>query len=190
MDAKAHTTRLMTALCGGDRSAADELTGLLYGELRQIAQAQMRRERGDHTLQATAVVHEAYLRLVDQRCLGELGRLEFLALASRTIRRVLVDHAKAAGRIKRGQGRRVTLYESSEFVEGPEIEVLDLEDALEELALLDPRQANMVELRLYGGLSDQEMADVLHVSKSTIEKDWRHARAWLRVRLEGDELAD
>jgi RNA polymerase sigma factor (TIGR02999 family) len=160
------------------------LSEVLYEELRGIARSQMRAQRPDHTLQATAIVHEAYLRLAKQRAVEELGRLEFLGLASEMIRRVLVDHARARARIKRGgSGRRVTLHDSVELVDRGALEVIELEEALVELAELDPRQGRMVSLRLYGGLSDAETAEVLGVSKSTVEKDWRHARAWLRSRL-------
>lgn len=172
-----------TGASGGAR-AADGLSEVLYDELRAIARAQMRAQRRDHTLQATAIVNEAYLRLAQQRRLEHLGRVEFLGLASEVIRRVLVDYARARARIKRGgAGRRVTLHDDVALVDGGAVEVLDLEQALGELSELDPRQGKMVALRLYGGLTDQEASEVLGVSRSTVEKDWRHARAWLRSRL-------
>jgi RNA polymerase sigma factor (TIGR02999 family) len=184
MRPQARSTPAPATASARERGAADRLSDLLYDELRRIARAHMHRQRPDHTLQATAIVHEAYLRLAKQRCTEQLGRLEFLLLASETIRRVLVDHARARARIKRGgAGKRVTLHESVALVDAAAIEVLDLEQALRELAELDGRQAKMIELRLYGGLSDEEAAEVLGVSRSTVEKDWRHARAWLRARL-------
>jgi RNA polymerase sigma factor (TIGR02999 family) len=162
---------------------------LLYEELRRIARSHARKHRRGHTLQATAIVHEAYLKLADQRCVADLGRVEFLALASEAIRRVLADHAKARNRVKRGgQAHRITLHESTALSPESEVELLDFEHALRELTELDPRQARMIELRIYGGLSDEETAQTLGVSKSTVEKDWRHARAWLRARL-ADQLA-
>jgi RNA polymerase sigma factor (TIGR02999 family) len=168
----------------GERRIADELVSVLYDELRVLAAAHMRRERKNHTLQATAVVHEAYVRLIPKRDLPAGSRQEFLALAGQVVRRVLVDHAKAAKADRRGGGERpVTLHGSAAIDAGRSFDVLTVEEALQDLATLEPRHARLVELRFFSGLSNEEIAEVLGVSVSTIEKDWRFVRSWLRTRL-------
>ena len=168
--------------------SAPELTGELHGELRELAAALLRRERRDHTLQPTALVHEAYLRLGER--LGpswreQHGESAFRALAATAMRRILVDHARAHAADKRGGGwLRVELPEAT--VEAPEpVELLALHEALEALAALDPRKARVVELRFFGGLTGDEVAEALGVARSTSEADWFMARAWLRQRLAG-----
>jgi RNA polymerase sigma factor (TIGR02999 family) len=163
----------------------DELLPLVYDELRQLAGAILRQERPGHSLQPTALVNEAYLRLIDATKVEWQGRAQFLALAGRSMRQILVDHARAKGASKRGGDRlRVTLVEESGGARGPqELDVLDVDEALEELAALDARKARVVELRFFAGLEMKEIADVLRVGTTTVEDDWYFARAWLRRRL-------
>lgn len=162
------------------------LTATLHGELRDLAAALLRRERRDHTLQPTALVHEAYLRLGDRfgsRWRADHSESEVRAIAATVMRRILVDHARATGADKRGGGwLRVELPEAT--LEAPEpIELLALHEALEALAVVDARKAKVVELRFFGGLNGDEIADALGVARSTSEADWFFARAWLRKRL-------
>ena len=179
-------TGLLHAWSDGDESALEQLIPLVEGELRRLAGAYMRRERVGHTLQTTALVNEAFMRLVDAKQVRWKDRAHFLGISARLMRRVLVDHARARGYRKRGGGaRRVTFDEA--LVAGPEtsLNVIALDRALEGLALLEPRQAKVVELRFFGGLSVEETADVLHLSTDTIKRDWRLAKAWLARELEG-----
>lgn len=155
---------------------------LVYRDLRRRAGAYFRRERPGHTLQPTALVHEAYLRLVDQRQLAWKNRAQFLALAAQMMRRILVDHARARAAAKRG-GIRVTLVEGLVAGTSPQPDLLDLDEALSELAELDERQAHLVELRFFGGLSIEETARALDVSVATANRDWVTAKAWLFRRL-------
>lgn len=184
---------------GGPRSgalaneAADELCSLVYDELRRQAEILLRRERPGHTLQATALVHEAYLKLVDGSRVDWHGRSHFLAAGAQAMRRLLIDHARGRDRAKRGGSwRRVTLAESWAPNAGPSLgaeELLSLESALDTLAALDARQARIVELRFYGGLTVDEIAQVVGVSQRTVQGDWTHARAWLQREL-GTESPD
>ncbi len=163
---------------------AAKLSELVYAELREIARRHLRGERAGHTLQTTALAHEAYLRLVDDRSAGDAGRARFLALASQAMRRILVDHARRRGAEKRGRGaERVTLAGVPDE-RGGAIDLLALDAALEELARLDERKGRIVELRYFGGLTVPEVAAALGVSAPTVEREWSHARAWLRARLE------
>lgn len=163
---------------------SDEQVARVYDELRALAAAHLRRERPGHTLQATALAHEAYLRLADQRDIGDFDRGRVLALAARMIRRVLVDHARTRDRAKRGGGKRpVTLVDALAMTGGATIDLLDLHAALDRLAALDERQAKVVELRFFGGLSIADTAEVLGVSARTVDSEWRAARAWLRREL-------
>ena len=168
-------------------AAAQELMPLVYDELRRLARGYLRRERQDHTLQATALVHEAYLRLVDQTRLDWRGRSHFFAVGACMMRRLLVDHARGQNRVKRGLGWQRVTFEGIAQVLGlsdltPD-DILTLDTALGRLSRLDPRPAKVVELRFFAGLGVQEVAEVLGVSKRTIEGDWTHARAWLRREL-------
>ena len=187
-DQPSDVTRILTDAVGGDQDAANRLMPLVYDELRILAAKALRRERRDHTLQPTAVVNEAFLRLVDQSHAEYHSRTHFFAVGAQMIRRVLVDHARKHHAAKRGgHERRITLNESMDGGPNRDIDVLALNDALEKLEKLDPRQAKVVELRFFGGLSVEQSADMLDVSPRTIEQDWRMARAWLRRELSEGE---
>jgi RNA polymerase sigma factor (TIGR02999 family) len=179
-------TELLRAWGAGDASASDALVPLVYDELRRQAGHVLRREGEGHTLQATALVHEAWLRLDGQHDARWESRTQFLAVAAQTMRRVLVDHARARHAIKRGAGgTQVTLSEATPAVEAPDqVDILALDDALARLAIIDPRKAKLVELRYFAGLSIPEAADALGVSLATVGREWAVARLWLRRELE------
>ncbi len=188
MPSKEPATRLLRDLgSGDDPSSAEKLLPLVYEELRGLAARYMRHERPDHTLQPTALVHEAYVRLVNDREVEWKGRTHFFAIAARSIRQILVNHALAHQAGKRGgKQRRVLLHEAqSPEKPGQGIDLLALHEALEELAELDERQCRVVELRFFGGLSVEETVEVLGVSPRTVKGAWRIARAWLKERLSG-----
>jgi RNA polymerase sigma factor (TIGR02999 family) len=177
-------TRLLNAWRQGDAAARDRLFVLVYEELRRRAASQLRRERRDHTLRPTALVHEAYLRLIGQDRAQWQGRSQFFAIASEMMRRVLVDHARERKAVKRGGAAiRVALEEDVAATDAREVDLIALDTALDELADLDPRQGRVVELRFFGGLGTAEIADVLDVSRATVDRDWRFARTWLYRRL-------
>jgi RNA polymerase sigma factor (TIGR02999 family) len=171
------------------RARAETLFPVVYEELRRLARSYMSREPAGHMLQPTALVHEAYLKLVDQTRVDWRGKTHFLAVGARVMRRLLVDHARERGAEKRGGGwRRVTLSAAigSDPGQGlPPERLLDLHAALERLALLDEREARVVTLRCFGGLTVEQMAEVLGVSRRTVDNDWRHAQAWLKHELSG-----
>jgi RNA polymerase sigma-70 factor (ECF subfamily) len=174
----------------GERSAgADRLLELVYAELRRIASRIMSRERADHTLQPTALVHEAYLRLIGGSALAWNDRAHFMSIAARAMRHVLIDHARRRDAEKRGGGaQRVTLEEGVLFGHDPEMELLDLHRALEKLAREDERVARVVEMRVFGGMTVKEVAHVLGISERTAHDDWAMARMWLARELkEGAE---
>lgn len=186
MAAALNATMLLARYGAGDRSAADALLPLLYDELRRIASGQLSRERAGHTLQPTALVHEAWLRLVDDPARGVAGRRHFLSLAARVMRRVLVDHARERGAQKRGGGAaRVTLDGAVALYEARELDLLALEEALERLAALDPELLRFVELRFFAGLTNEEVAEVEGCSLRHVERGWSTARAFLRDALAG-----
>jgi RNA polymerase sigma-70 factor (ECF subfamily) len=173
-------TELLHAWGGGDLDARERVVALVYGELRRRAAAHLRRERQGHTLQPTALVHEAYLRLVDQRRAAWQNRAQFLAVASQMMRRILIDRARARKRVKRLGGRQQVSLDGVDVATHPlEIDVLDLDLALTKLEALDPRKSRIAELRFFGGLSLEETGHVLDVSLATVERDWQGARAWL-----------
>ncbi len=179
-------TRLLSEAVEGSTSAADRLVPIVYRDLRERAARYLNRERPGHTLQPTALVNEAYVRLVNQKNADWKGRTHFLAIASQAMRRILTDHARGKGRAKRGGGvRRVTL----DGIAGPgdslEIDLFDLNEALERFAALDPRASRVVELRFFGGLTDDEAARELGVSPRTFLWDWATSRAWLGRALRG-----
>lgn len=179
-------TQLLMEWTGGNRAALDRLMPLVYDELRRLAGGYLGRERRDHTLQPTALVNEAFLRLVDQRRIQWQGRAHFLALAATLMRQLLISHARKHQAAKRGSGGpRLTLLESDLAVEARDVDFLDLDRALSGLAALDPRQARVVELRYFGGLTVEETAAVLEVSPATVKLDWTFARAWLLRELQG-----
>jgi len=158
----------------------DQLMPLVYDELRRIAAAHLRRERPGHTLQSTALVHEAYMRLIDQRNVEWRNRAQFFALASRMIRRILVDHARGSHAIKRGAGAPKLSLDEAIAVSGErELDLVALDDALQGLAKVDPEQSRLVELRYFGGLTIDETAEVMQTSAATVSREWSSARAWL-----------
>jgi RNA polymerase sigma factor (TIGR02999 family) len=180
-------TRLLRDWGNGDAGALEQLTPLVEAELRRLARGYMARERRDHTLQTTALVNEAFLRLTDARQIRWQDRAHFLGISARLMRRVLVDHARSRGYRKRGGGaERVTLDEGLVTSPEPAVDVLALDAALEALAAIDARKSRVVELRFFGGLSVEETAEVLHVSPDTVKRDWRLAKLWLLRELEGD----
>jgi RNA polymerase sigma-70 factor (ECF subfamily) len=179
-------TALLLAWRAGDAGAGERLLPAVYAELHRQAERAMRREGGAHTLQATALIHEAYLRLVDQRRVEWRNRAHFFGIAAQTMRRVLVDHARGRLAEKRGGAmQRVTLGDvGAGPADDSALDVLALHEALERLAELDPDQARLVELRYFGGLGIEETAEALGVSSSTVKREWAVARAWLRRELE------
>lgn len=180
-------TALLQAWGGGDRQALESLVPLVYGELKILAGAQLRNERADHTLQATALVHEAFLRLAEHPCVRWQNRRHFFAVAARTMRRLLVDHARRRGAEKRGGGARALRLEAdvTPAVDRDEDLVL-LDLSLAELYSLDPLKAWIVELRYFGGFSVDETADIVGRSRATVVRQWRVARAWLYRSIYGD----
>jgi RNA polymerase sigma factor (TIGR02999 family) len=164
---------------GGDRNALNELLPLVYRELRRLAAAYLRRERHDHTLQPTALVHEAYLRMFDQARIDCRSRTQFFGIAANLMRQILVNHAKRRATAKRAGGYRVTLEEAAGVSQQRDADLIALDNALERLALLDPRQSRIVELRFFGGLTEEEVAELVGVSPFTVKRDWRIARAAL-----------
>jgi RNA polymerase sigma factor (TIGR02999 family) len=173
-------TELLLAWSNGDASAFDKLIPLVHQELRVLARRYMRQERQDHTLQATALVNEAYVRLIDVNRIHWQNRAHFLAVAAQTMRRILVEFARHRHRQKRGgDAVRVTIEEAGELAREKGADLVGLSDALSALATIDPRMSQVVELRFFGGLSVQETADVLKVSPETVMRDWKTAKAWL-----------
>jgi RNA polymerase sigma-70 factor (ECF subfamily) len=177
-------TLLLSALTRGDDGAASKLIPVVYAELRRLAGSYMRRERTDHTLQATALVHEAYLKLVEQRSVNWQSRAHFFGVAAQLMRRILIDHARGHTRQKRGgDDQKVSLDEALIFSEQQADELLAVDDSLNQLAKIDPRQAKVVEMRFFGGLSIEEAAEALQVSPKTVKRDWSVAKAWLYADL-------
>jgi len=185
--ADVHTvTQMLLRLDHGDADAVDRLLPVVYEELRQLARSKLRSEREDHTLNATALVHEAYMKLVDQTRVQWQNRAHFFSVAARAMRRILIDHAKARLAEKRGAGAAVaTFYEDDVPRETKAEELIDLDDALRRLEVLDERQARIVEMSFFVGLTQPEIAEALGISVSTVERSWRLARAWLSRELRG-----
>ena len=180
----ARITQLLIEWNEGRREALEDLLPLVYGELRRLAARRLRNERGDHTLQPTALVHEAYVRLVDQRRVRWQNRAHFYGIAAQIMRRILVDHARAQRTDKRGAGwQRVTLVDGKTPTLSADIEVLALDEALRRLAAFDPQQERIVELRYFGGLTIDEAAEVIGISTATVKREWAIAKAWLRAQL-------
>jgi RNA polymerase sigma factor (TIGR02999 family) len=173
-------TQLLLDWSNGNRAALEELTPLVHEELHRLAHHYMRRERADHTLQTTALVNEAYLRLIDQKHVQCQNRTDFFAIAAQLMRHILVDHARSRQSLKRGGGaRRVSLDEAMTLCHERTDDLIALNDALERLATIDPRKSKVVELRFFGGLSVEETAAVLKLSTVTVMRDWSMAKAWL-----------
>jgi RNA polymerase sigma factor (TIGR02999 family) len=172
-------TRLLEYWSRGDKEALNQLVPLVYRELRRLAAAYLRRERREHTLQPTALVHEAYLRLADQTRVDCRSRAQFFGIAANLMRQILVNHARRHQATKRSGGNRVTLDDASSVILQRATHLIALDDALERLALLDPRQSRIVELRFFAGLTEEEIAEIIGVSPFTVKRDWRIARAAL-----------
>jgi RNA polymerase sigma factor (TIGR02999 family) len=174
---------LVTELLGkwraGDQEALGALVPLVYNELREVAHRYLRHERPDHTLQSTALVHEAYLRLREQGAQKFENRAHFFAIAAQLMRQILVDYARHRNAGKRNAGRRIALDDTVQLLEAKSVDLVALDDALDELAKLDPRQSRVVELRFFGGLSVEETSSVLGVSPDTVKRDWATAKIWL-----------
>ena len=186
MTASPHeVTQLLIEWTNGSPAARDELMPLVYEELRRLAHRHMRGERPGHTLQTSALVHEAFMRLVDQRNVHWQSRAHFFAIAAQMMRRVLVDYARNRGYAKRGGNARQISLNETIVSEGRTAEVVALDDALQGLAKLDQRKSQIVELRFFGGLSIEETAEVLGVSPGTVMRDWTLAKAWLRIEMTG-----
>lgn len=181
-------TQILAQIEGGDEHAAEDLLPLLYNELRRLAAQRMSGEKTGHSLQATALVHEAYLRLVDNgRAQHFNGRNHFLAAAAEAMRRILVENARRKASLKRGgDHRRVNLDESAVYAEAPADNILAVSEALDKLAQEDPKKAELVKLRFFAGLSVQEAADVLGVSRATADRYWAYAKVWLYCEISGE----
>jgi RNA polymerase sigma factor (TIGR02999 family) len=179
-------THLLKEWSAGDPQALDRLTPLVYEELRHQAARYLRRERRNHTLQTTALIHEAYLRLIDAKDVHWQSRAHFFAIAANLMRRILVDHARRRDADKRGGSHvRVQLDEALAVADEADVDLLAIDEALDRLAVIDPQQARVVELRFFSGLSVEETAAALGVSPKTVKRDWSVARAWLRREIGG-----
>jgi len=177
-------TQLLVDYSNGKREALDVLTPLVYGELRNLAARYLRRERSDHTLQSTALVHEAYLRLIDQNQVRWQNRAHFFGVAAQMIRRILVDHARTKHAQKRGgNAQKLSLDEAIGLPQQRDLDIIALDDALKLLAELDAQQSKVIELRFFGGLSIEETAEALGISPATVKREWVTARAWLLRQL-------
>ena len=191
MDAPIDVATLLGELDVGNDKAVAELVVSLYSELRSLASRYLRRERSDHTLQTTALVHEAYLRLADQREVHWKNREQFLGVAAQLMRRILVDYSRGHGAKKRGKGfEKVFLEEAAGFSKGKAADVIALDEALTRLAEFDPQQARLVEVRFFGGLSIEEAAEFLGVSRTTVKRNWNLSKAWLARELRRGDQKD
>jgi len=177
-------TQLLAKWREGNQSALDELYPLVYDELHRLARRYMSRERRGHTLQTTALINEAYVRLVDQKNVHWANRSHFFAISAQIMRRILIDHARRHAYAKRGGGaQQVSLEEVAAVTPDPGRELVRLDEALKSLAEMDPRRSQVVELRYFGGLNNEEIAGVLKISENTVTRDWNMARAWLHQQL-------
>ena len=180
MDTSSDITQLLVAWSEGDRRALDELTPMVYRELKLLAERYLRRERSGHTLQPTALAHEAYIKLIDQQSVNWRNRAHFFGIAAETMRRILVDHARARLAEKRGGGEaKFSLDESIDVSDQRAGQLVALDEALKTLANLDPQKSRLVELKYFGGMTLEETAEVLGVSRATVIREWRMAKAWL-----------
>ena len=186
VEAHRDLTTLLVSWSNGDKGALDEMTPLLYDELRGLARYFLSAERSSHTLQPTALVHEAYMRLIDQHAVNWRNRAHFLGVAATMMRRILINYAEARKAAKReGQVNAVSLDEALNISTGSSLDLLDLNRALDRLAELDPQQGRVVELRCFGGLTVEETAEVLEISPATVKREWSTARLWLLQQMEG-----
>jgi RNA polymerase sigma factor (TIGR02999 family) len=184
MHSSGTVTQLLLRWNNGDRAALDELMPMVYAELRRIAGAYLRRESPDHTMQPTALVHEAYLKLVDQRKVNWKGRAQFFGVAARMMRNLLVDYAREQKALKRGGNHyRVSLTSADQIGDTPNLDLTALDEALNSLAAIKPQHSRIVELKFFGGLTIEEIAAVLEISHATVEREWSFAKAWLRREL-------
>lgn len=175
---------MLTAWSDGDQTALDQLTPLVYDELHRVARRYMRRESPAHTLQTSALVNEAYLRLVDQKNIRWQNRSHFFGIAAQLMRRILVDHARAHARAKRGgEAQKLSLDDKASMSKEQVVDLVAIDEALSKLAEFDPQKSRIVEMKFFGGLSTDEIAECLNVSSRTIEREWRKAKAWLKREL-------
>ena len=184
-------TQLLINWRNGDTAALDQLMPIVYEELRRLARGFMGKERNNHTLQTSALINEAYLKLVDQDETNWQNRAHFFAVAAQIMRHILVDHARSYGYAKRGAGaQRVGLDDTKVFSEERAGELVALDEALTKLAAVDPRKSRLVELRFFGGLNIDETADVMELSPTTVQREWRAAKAWLQRFIKGENPAE
>jgi RNA polymerase sigma factor (TIGR02999 family) len=179
MSSPREVTRLLVDWGNGDQEALDELIPLVYDELRRLARAYMRRESQDHTLQTSALVNEAYLRLIDQKSVKWQNRAHFFGVAAQLMRRILVNHARSRSRVKRGGRTQIVSLDEQAIITKEVSEVIALDEALKNLAEMDPRKSQIVEMKFFGGLTTEEVAEVLKITSRTVEREWRKAKAWL-----------
>jgi RNA polymerase sigma factor (TIGR02999 family) len=186
MQTSEDVTQLLVRWSAGDSAALEKLMPLVYSELRRLARNYLRRERQSHTLQPTALVNEAYLKLIDQRNARWQNRAQFYGVAAQMMRRILVDHARQHQAAKRGGSsqQQVSITAAGQLGEKPDLDLLALHEALKELKTFDPQQERIVELKFFGGLSIDETAEVMGIGHATVERDWKMARAWLRRKLQ------
>lgn len=180
-------TKLLADYTNGNREVLDELLPIVYNELRRLAHSYLTRERGDMTLQTTALVHEAYLKLIDQHSVNFQNRAQFFALSAQAMRRILLDNARRHSAEKRGSGLKISLEDSAEISVDANENLLALDIALQELEKFDPQQAKIIELRYFGGLTIEETAEVLKISPATVKREWTIARAWLYEKVKDSE---
>ena len=179
-DEKTHdVTGILQEWRTGDKSAAERLFPLVYDELKRQARRYLSRERGDHTLQPTALVHEAYLKMVDQTILSAENRTHFFGIASRVMRQILVDHARQHNAEKRGAAQRFSIEDLDVLPEQSAADILQLDEALQKLEAIDERKASVVDMRFFGGLKEIEIAEVLGITEKTVRRDWQFAKLWL-----------
>jgi RNA polymerase sigma-70 factor, ECF subfamily len=187
-NSRATVTQLLIGYSKGDQSALNEMLPLVYNELKRLASYYLNREREGHTLQTTALVHEAYLRLVDQQQVDWKNRSQFLGLAAEMMRRILLNHARDRNVQKRGgDAKRVSLSLVGEGAGQPDVDLIALDQALTQLSELDQRKGRIVELKFFGGMTTEETAEVLGISTATVEREWTHARAWLYREITGNQ---
>ncbi|HEX6732288.1 MAG TPA: sigma-70 family RNA polymerase sigma factor [Pyrinomonadaceae bacterium] len=183
-----NVTELLVGWGNGDKAALDQILPIVYDELRKQAARYLRRERAGHTLQTTALIHEAYIRLVDQKNVRWQNRAHFFGISAQLMRRILVDHARAKGRAKRGGSDiRVSLDDANLTAKAANLDIIAVDEALERLAQIDEQQSKIVELRFFSGLTVEETAEVLKISPATVKRDWSMAKAWLHREISRNE---